>query len=417
MLDGDLLGRVFIDQDVMRAPGGSYGDMVKGNVRAKGDDLGMIDDRIQNFTALPKAGGSCLILLMRHLGDAVIASGVINALHRHNPSMTVDILGWPELKGVATSFSHFGEYIEIDLPVFGHHRKNLTALRTSFRAIRLVQRRDYDYCINLVGDIRENLIGRVTGAKWNIAPVWERGHLFKNKMTDRNAGWLANRGIRIPAAYANYYDSLQHFAKQLGLQSLEWRTPPVLKEGRAGVRTIALHPGASHASRHWPKGRWKALIRELHAHGYSIKALGAPSERDGLLTIFCEEIADCRIEVSTEEMPGLLLSLSEADVLIGMDSFSVHAAYALGVPVVVLNGSADPSIMTPPGGMVISAGHLCKQFPCYYGYPCRRTESEYICVRGIEVSMVMTALEAIVERCRGESRYTSKGYNVHRDKK
>jgi heptosyltransferase-3 len=325
--------------------------------------------------------------------------------------MTVDILGRPELKEVVTAFGHFREYVEINVPLFGHHRKGLTALKAAFHAIGLVRGRQYEYCINMVGDIRENSIGRATGAKWNIAPVWERGHLFKRKMTDTGAAWLTNRGILIPSGYASYYDSIHHFANQLGLPGLEWKTVSDRREKPKKRMNVALHPGASHASRHWPEDRWRALIQELYVRGYEIKVLGARLERSALLAAFSKEVSDNRIELVTEDIPRFVLYLAAADVLIGMDSFSVHAAYALGVPVVLLNGSADPSIMTPPGGLVTSAGHLCAQFPCYYAYPCRRTESEYICVRGIELVAVMNALEAIVERARGAHVTKTRGDN------
>ncbi len=342
--------------------------------------------------------GSCIVLLMRHLGDAVIASGVINSLHRHSPNLAVDVLGRPGLEQVITSFSSIREYVGADFPVFGHHRRDIATLSATFHTMRMIRKSRYDYCINLIGDVRENLIGVLTGAKWNIAPVWERGHLFKRKMTDTGAAWLTNCGIFIPSTHSSFYDSMQYFANQLGLSELEWRRISDRKDRTEGRTTVALHPGASHASRHWPEDRWRALLRELHLQGYKVRVLGSPLERSGLLVAFGKEIADQGIEIVTEEVPGFVSCLASADVLIGMDSFSVHAAYALGVPVVVLNGSADPSILTPPGGAVTSAGHLCKHFPCYYKYPCQGTDGEYICVRGIEVSAVMNALDSLVVR-------------------
>jgi heptosyltransferase-3 len=262
----------------------------------------------------------------------------------------------------------------------------------------MIRRRKYDFCINLIGDVRENIIGAMTGAKWNIAPVWSRGHLFKRKMTDLGAGLIPNCGISIPPTNASFYKSMDYFAAQLGLAGLEWRSTATRRtELRYGV-TVAIHPGASHASRHWPDERWRDLMRQLRILGYNVKVVGAHHERKELLSVFRNESSDPGVTFVTEEVPGLISSIEDVDVLIGMDSFSVHAAHALGVPVVVLNGSSDPSILTPPGGMVTSAGHMCKHYPCYYKLPCKGTESEYICVRGIEVSSVMSALNVIVAR-------------------
>ncbi len=93
------------------------------------------------YTAnIPSEGdGSCLVLSMRHLGDAVIGSGLINALRRHNPSMVVDVLGRPELEEVIRTFSCIRDYIGINLPVFGHHRQDLAACLTAVRTLRAIQ--------------------------------------------------------------------------------------------------------------------------------------------------------------------------------------------------------------------------------------------------------------------------------------
>jgi len=345
--------------------------------------------------------GSCLVLSLRHLGDAVIGAGVINSLQRHNPNMAIDVLGRPGLEEVIRTFSPTREYIGVEFPIFGHHRRDPGTLATTWRTVRMVRKRKYDFCINLIGDTRENAIGILTGAKWNVAPVWESGHLFKRKMTDTGAARLTNCGIVIPAIHANFYESMQYFTRRLGLGELERRSVSDRKRGADEGVTVALHPGASHPSRHWPEDKWRVLIRELHGRGYNIKMLGARGERDLLLARFGREISDHDIELVTEDVPRFVSCLAATDVLIGMDSFSVHAAYAVGVPIVVLNGSADPSILTPPGGMVTSAGHLCKQYPCYYKYPCQGTGSEYVCVRGIEVSAVLNALDGIIERGRG----------------
>ncbi len=194
-------------------------------------------------------------------------------------------------------------------------------------------------------------------------------------MTDFGARWAVNCGIIIPAIYPNFYTSLDFFARQLGLHGLEG-------EGRLGDRErqesimVAIHAGASHGSRLWPSEKWRLLVHLLRLRGYEVKIMGARSERAALLVAFDKELAQDKIELVTEDIAGFAFRLAGCDVLIGMDSFSVHAAYALGVPAVVLNGSADPLILTPPGGVAVSAGNLCKAYPCYYRYPCRKTEAE-----------------------------------------
>jgi len=206
--------------------------------------------------------GSCIVLSMRQLGDAVIGSGFINSLRRSNPKMTIDVLGLPRLEEAVRCFGAVRDFIHVNFPVYGHHRRDISALKETFHAIRMVRARKYDYCINLIGDLRENAIGILTGAKWNIAPVWERGHLFKRKMTDTGAALLTNCGIIIPAAYPGFYESMRYLANELGLAGLEWPRAPRREEQSKDGITIAIHPGASHPSRHWLVDRWQAVIRE-----------------------------------------------------------------------------------------------------------------------------------------------------------
>lgn len=350
---------------------------------------------LQNWS-LPDERGRCLVLAMRHLGDTVIASGLVNALHDRYPAMPIDILGRPELRDLAAQFCAYREYLEINLPVFGHHDKTRSEMARAFRTLRLVRRRNYTYCINFTGDVRENVLGWMVGAQYNVAPVWDRDHPYKRKLPARAVMGIPNRGIRIPAERRNYYDALQFFATQIGLGKLAWRRDSRVHHGSEGWLTIAMHPGSSHPSKRWPEEKWKALIRALHSRGYRIMLLGSPEERPELLHNFAQEIADCQAEVITENIDGFLSSLSRTDLLVGMDSFSVHAAYGLGVPVVVLHGSSDLAVINPPDGVELSASHLCDVFPCHYTYPCRDSEGAYRCVRGIEMNSVTTAVQQII---------------------
>lgn len=86
-----------------------------------------------------------LILSMRHLGDAVVVAGFINALSEQCKNIEVDVVGRGELKGVTDAFCTVREYISIDLPMFGHHRRNAAAFLDAIRKILLLRNRKYDW--------------------------------------------------------------------------------------------------------------------------------------------------------------------------------------------------------------------------------------------------------------------------------
>jgi heptosyltransferase III len=347
---------------------------------------------------LPAGAGRCLFLSMRHMGDALIWSAFLRTLRSARPGLEIDILGRRQLRAVFEASCGFDRYIEIDLPLYGHHRRGSSDIWRALRTLAAVRRRRYDACMNLLGDFRENLIGMLSGARWNIAPVWAEEHPFRHKMRAAGASGLANTGIEIPAAVENYYDSLEFMAAALGMPPIQWRVSGSAERAvRCSAKRIGLHPGASHPSRRWPTEKWKQLMQSLAAEKYALAIFCAPDESARIRDEYAEQIRTLDIEVVAEDTAGFLQALARVDVLAGMDSFSAHAAYACGVASVVLHGSS-PAIMTPPGAACLSAGAQCPHFPCYYSYPCRGTAGEYICSRGIEGAEVLSAVDALAKR-------------------
>jgi heptosyltransferase-2/heptosyltransferase-3 len=102
----------------------------------------------------------------------------------------------------------------------------------------------------------------------------------------------------------------------------------------------------------WPAEKWVELAREilrLKPEAW-IALVGAPSESRQLQTLR-RAIADSRVK---DMAPGLTLRrlfalLEQAHSMISLDTGPAHAAAALGCPVVVLAGRADPRRNRPAG--------------------------------------------------------------------
>jgi heptosyltransferase-3 len=336
---------------------------------------------------------SCLVLSMRHLGDAVILSGMINSLEQRNPKMIVDVLGRAQLEEVTRKFCSVQEYFGLDVPFYGHHRRDYSAIRHAIRQIIKIRGRKYDCCINVMGDIRENFLGWLTNAKNVVAPGWLKKHPFHRHIRSWNFLSFANYQVPIPNTISGYYDSIAYFARQLDLPALSWSPSVLEKQKKNRAPVIALHPGASHASKQWSPEKWRGLINELQKKDCRLLLFGSSDEEEILRREFHDEIEQHHLECKIGGIGDFLNSLLSADVLVGMDSFSVHAAHALGIPTVVLHGPFDPKVMTPPSSIPLSAGHYCEHFPCYNGQSCRNIHNQYVCVRAIDVADVLNAVE------------------------
>jgi heptosyltransferase III len=348
---------------------------------------------------LPAGAGQCLFLAMRHMGDALLWCAFLRTLREARPGLRIDILGRPQLQVVFAANCDFDEYLGIELPLFGHHRRDGGAIGNALQTLARVRRERYDVALNLIGDFRENLIGMLSGARWNVAPVWARGHLFRHKMNPSGAQWLTNAGVEVPAALESYYASMEFMASALGMPKPQWHNGRPRAAGKRGAaQAVALHPGASHPSKRWPAEKWKQLIRGLADRGYTVAMFCAPGESGDIRKEYAEEIRTVGMEILAEGVGGFMAALGSMDLLVGMDSLSAHAAYACGVPSVVLFGSSPPAVMAPPGAASLSAGAQCPHFPCYYSYPCRGRAGEYICSGGIEVAEVLSAVERLAKR-------------------
>jgi heptosyltransferase-3 len=159
---------------------------------------------------------------------------------------------------------------------------------------------------------------------------------------------------------------------------------------------VGVHPFASQASRQWLPTRWRELITRLQARGHRVLAFGAPSERGALLALVDGLLsADAAVTVP---MDDFFEAVGRLDLLVGLDSFSVHAAQSRGVPTVMIAGSNDHRLWQTPRGEVAWSTGGCPHHPCYNKPKCLETVSPYSCIRSVEVQQVFAHVEELLRR-------------------
>lgn len=183
----------------------------------------------------------------------------------------------------------------------------------------------------------------------------------------------------------------------------------LVKHGLAGKRAIVIQAGNKRTLhffarfrpgrdlKAWPTAHWVGAATALAtAHpDAAIVFAGAPPEWDLAEDIrqqLPEEIrqrsANLARDLPVRTLAGLL---AEALGCLSVDTGPAHLAAALGCPLVVLFGPADPLAMVPrgPGPVaMVRSGVACS--PCY-GTMRRRTCRENICMRQISVAQVAQA--------------------------
>ncbi len=106
----------------------------------------------------------------------------------------------------------------------------------------------------------------------------------------------------------------------------------------AGERWIAIHTGPTWASKMWSQAKWNSLAASLIVNGWNIVNLGTPQSFAVRCTL------DLRGKTTLHQLAAVI---KRCDLFVGIDSFPMHAAQAMGTPVVALFGVTRPEpIMT-----------------------------------------------------------------------
>lgn len=141
---------------------------------------------------------------------------------------------------------------------------------------------------------------------------------------------------------------------------------PVPGAGAGPGPDVVFHPGSSSSglTNRWPAESYAETARALREKGFSVLAVGAPSEKDLLAEIqsIAGEALTTRSDLSIEQ---LALLLSKARLVIGNDSGIGHLAAAVGAPLITIMGANRPERVAPAGPRVTVIGPRCEYGGCY----------------------------------------------------
>lgn len=177
------------------------------------------------------------------------------------------------------------------------------------------------------------------------------------------------------------FGELSHFAPpHLYLTTAEVEEAQSLLHSRSpGGRGpwVALSPGAAYGpAKRWPAARFAAvgakLREELDAR---VVLLGGPEDQPTAAQVKRHLNGTCLDLAGRTTLRQALAILSRMELLITNDSGLMHAAAALGVPVVAVFGSTDPRATGPFTDKATVIHHdlpcsPCLKRTCDFGYPC-----------------------------------------------
>jgi heptosyltransferase-3 len=353
---------------------------------------------------IPHAYRKILVIQGRNLGDAVIDTSLINSLGASYPGTQLQLFTRPTFKDVFRDNPYITAQHYAHFPMGTAKQLDWRGVHHLMRQIMRLRRERYDLCVNTAGDFRENLIGWLIRPRENVGPIWPQQHRRSKRQLRPGLLKLLNHGVAIPAEVWNVYDIQMELAHALGCCRLEGpRLFGVQRSGCAAAKPIiGIHPLASQPSKLWAWSKWRELISWLVNSGFCVWVFCAAQEREGVRRELCTPANAANVQLQVGSLREFFRALAEVEVLIGLDSFSIHAACALDVPSVVLNGANDIAIWTPPKSEAVSKGEICPFFPCYNKPRCLRTPRQYECMEVIRTQNVLACMQRVLAERRGE---------------
>lgn len=333
-----------------------------------------------------------LLVRLRSIGDAVLATPAIHALRRMLPDARIDLLleDW-----VAPLFDGPREASGIiSVP-----RGSLSARLALARKLRAAR---YDVAFDLHGGTTASLLTFASGARQRVgyrhyrlsrllnhrapppASLWGRAELHS---VEQQLGLLGFVGVPVsdcpPTRLAPSHAAEQAVAARLAASGL------------ATYERLALvHPAAAFESKRWSTEGFARIVEHLHERGLSPIAIAARHEA-GMLSALRQM---ARVPVTTFAdlpLPEVVALAARSQLFVGNDSGIAHVAAALEVPVVVIFGSSNVVHWRPwtraPAEIV---QHVVPCGPCP-GYTCAEAQ-QFACVRGVTVEMVLAAAERVL---------------------
>ncbi len=202
----------------------------------------------------------------------------------------------------------------------------------------------------------------------------------------RNLALLQGIGIPADPHRHRLFFPLSDQHRQVALQRLQGI-------GLLPKQFVVFAPATTRPQKHWRKERWSALaVRLWKEWEMPALLLGGPNDRPLLEWIVnhCPIPLRMICDLSLKEAVAVI---ELATALVGPDSFPIHAALAVGTPVVALFGPNDPIRFKGERGIQV----LEHDLPCR---PCRRRPicgGSFPCMSLITVDQVVAALERVVQ--------------------
>ncbi len=276
-----------------------------------------------------------LVIRTGGLGDFILTLPCLEAIRRHWPGSSLEILGRPSIAAIALNRFQADAITSIDRGIFaGLFRSGPMdpELRNYLSRFDLV----ISFLPDPDGAIRQR-VATVVPNVFTVPPPRPGSHACGQFLRSLP---FADPTIGTPRP--TVYLERQDLA----------RGESLLEGAGVGSRPrVVIHPGSGSPHKNWPAECFAQVAQRLAGAGVQIVFLEGESDNEPC----CRALA--AVEGNAPLIAGLPVrevagALARCQLLIGNDSGISHLAAAVGLPVIALFGPSDPDVWRPMGANV-----------------------------------------------------------------
>lgn len=352
---------------------------------------------VNNVTREMRTGdgvSTILVLRFSSIGDIILTTPVLRALRARWPEARITFVTRERFAGLLKGNPAVDEIETLAEP---GGRSELDCLTER------LERRKWDLLADLHNSLRSRLLRRRTPAGIITVyrkPLFRRSLLIYGRMDlygpnpalvpERYAQALSGLGVRLDSGPCELHLSGEDFELFTGKLPPRWRNDRPF---------LALAPGAAWPVKRWPPERFAEAAAALcAAHGLRALVLGGEQERE-ICGRVCQALGPELSLNLAGELPILAsaAALSRARLLIANDTGLMHAATAVGAPVVAVFGPTTRHFGYFPyraASRVVEAPLYCR--PCTHNGRARCPLGHFRCMRDIKPGQVIAAAQELL---------------------
>jgi heptosyltransferase-3 len=267
-----------------------------------------------------------VLLVLRRLGDVLLATPLLRSLRRAYPEASIDVLVYAGQEGMLEGNPDCNAVIGINpYPDVGGYTELMRRMWRRYDLALTTQANDRSHVYAWLFGKRR--IGLVPDLGWSSA--WKRASCSAYAVLDD----------------VNTHTVVQNLvlADLLGIPRHYEVVPPQTKKlpDLPNEPYAVLHPYPKFNYKQWTPEGWKSLIAWLRAQGLRVVLSGGPDPDE---KAYSAALASRDVVDLTGQLPlGALSALyRKARLFVGPDTSTTHLAAACGVPTLALHGPTNP---------------------------------------------------------------------------